>query len=369
MNPITETANDPQRVQWGVLGCATVARKVMVPGIQRSNNGEVLAVASRRVKKADDFAQSFDIERAYGSYEQLLDDDDVQAVYIPLANSLHCEWTIYAASRGKHVLCEKPLACSASEARDMVEACHKHGVLLMEAFAHRFHPHNVQVRQLIDDGRIGKVLRMSSVHSSARPAADDIRLSKELSGGVLMDKGCYCVNTARFIFGSEPVRVYATMEFGEFGRDSGVDERVVGTLEFPCGGVLQFDSGFKLAENNIYQQGYEVFGEHGHIYMPTGIGQVETYRTGKLVETYFFVSDDAVAGAINEKIHCPPAHQFQFQAEYFADRVLKGKPIEQPAENGLANMKVIDALYDSARQGRSVKVACQSNKIRRWYRP
>ena len=134
----------------------------------------------------------------------------------------------------------------------MVEACHKHGVLLMEAFAHRFHPHNVQVRQLIDDGRIGKVLRMSSVHSSARPAADDIRLSKELSGGVLMDKGCYCVNTARFIFGSEPVRVYATMEFGEFGRDSGVDERVVGTLEFPCGGVLQFDSGFKLAENNIY---------------------------------------------------------------------------------------------------------------------
>lgn len=353
-------ANRQDQVKWGILGCATVAEKVMIPGIQQSHNGTVIAVASRSQQKAEKFAQSFGIDKVYGNYDAILEDDDVQAVYIPLANSLHCEWTIRAAGRGKHILCEKPLSRNVSEAREMIDACRRYGVLLMEAFAQRFHHHNVQVRQLVNEGRIGKILRMTAVHSSARPAAGNIRLSKELAGGVLMDKGCYCINTARFIFGSEPTSVYATIELG---KDSGVDERVICTIQFPCGGVLQFDTSFSLAENSTYQQSYELFGDNGHIYMPKGLGQVEMYRYGELVETNFFIGDDAAMNTKTEKIVCPPVNQYQFEAEYFADCILKNQPIEHPAENGLANMKVIDAIYESAKKGRPVEIAAESISI------
>lgn len=340
------------RLRWGILGCARVARQVMAPGIRQSRNGLILAVASRNLETAQMFASSFEIDRTYGNYEQLLDDPDVQAVYIPLPNSLHKEWTIKAAVKGKHVLCEKPLACNAQQAQEMVDACNKHGVLLMEGFDHRFHPQNLQIKQLIDEGRIGKVLRMTAVHSSDRPSSDDVRLSQKLFGGILMDKGCYCVNTARFLFGSEPVAVYAK---AEFGAESGVDERMTATLEFPTGGASQFDCSFGLSAG-LYRQSYEVFAQNGRIYVPQGFSQVETYRHGTIMETSYFIGKDTAVDATADKIDCKGVHLWQLGAEYFADRVLKDEPIQFPAENGLANMKVIDALFQSARQGRPVEV-------------
>ena len=335
-------------VNWGVLGCASVARAVTIPGITLSSNGKVLAVASRNLDRAKEFSEELDIQRAYGSYEGLLQDSDVEAVYIALPNCLHKEWTIKAAEQGKHVLCEKPLSCGVQEAVEMVEACRQNGVLLMEVFAHRFHPQNTYVKKLIDGGRIGRVVWITSVHASGPPPPDDIRLSKELAGGVLMDKGCYCINTARFILESEPISVFARAQFGA----SGVDERVTATLEFPGDAVVSFDTSFSLAPGT-YFQGYEVFGENGRILVPEPFAQLPTYRRGEIVDTRILLTDK---GGNTEEIKVDGTHQWQLQVEYFADRVLNGEQIDFPAEDGLLNMKAVEAVYRSAGEGRAVTV-------------
>jgi len=345
------SADSQRKLGWGILGCANVAEQVMAPGIARSRNGTVVAVAEEyppdtRLARAKEFAEKFGIEKAYGSYDELLDNAEVEAVYIPQANSLHKKWTIRAAEKGKHVMCEKPLGSNAEEAEEMLAACSRAGVTLMEGYAHRFHPQTLRVKELIDEGRIGRLLHFSAFHASGPPPAGDIRLNKDLAGGVLMDKGCYCLNTARFLFGSEPVSVYATAEFGE---ESGVDERVVVTLEFPEGKVAHFESSFRLKEGS-YTQGYDVFGTQGHIQVPQGYSQIETYRRGTLVDTRFFVSDIAVLEPKQETFVCEGVHTWQLEAEYFADRVLKGEEISFPAEDGLANMRAIDAIYRSARE-------------------
>ena len=154
-----------QTVQWGILGCARIAATALIPGIKGSVNGEVLAIASRNLEKAKGYALSFDIPRPYGSYDELLDDPEIQAVCAPLPNSLHKEWTIKAAEKGEHVLCEKPIACCAADAREMNDACREHGVLLMEAFAQRFHPQYKRVQQLIQEGRIGRILGITAAMS------------------------------------------------------------------------------------------------------------------------------------------------------------------------------------------------------------
>ena len=330
------------RIKWGILGCARVAEAVVIPGIKRSRNGRALAIASRSSDKAKTFAKKFGIERAYASYEELLDDSEVQAVYIPLPNSMHMEWTQRAAEKGKDVLCEKPLACNAEQARKMVQACESKGVLLMEAFAHRFHPQNVLVKELIKEGRIGKVLRITSVHNSGPPEASNIRLSQELAGGVLGDKGSYCINTARFILKSEPVSVYARVWYSQ----SGVDERVVAEITFPGDAVLQFETSFCLGPG-VYHQGYEVFGERGRILVGEPFAQLATYRQGKLVETAISVTDEQ--GNL-EQIKVKPSQHWQLEVEYFADCILNSQQIDFPAEDGLANMIMMDAVFASARK-------------------
>ena len=341
-------------IRWGILGCARVAEAVTVPGIQRSRNGTAAAVASRDLEKSKKFAEKFSIAKAYGSYEELLNDPDIDAVYIPLPNGLHKEWAIRTAEQGKHVLCEKALAANAREAEEVVNACQKNGVLLTEAYAHRFHPHNRLAKKLVDEGRIGKVLGMTSVHSAGQPAPGDVRLSKELAGGILGDKGCYCFDTARFILELEPTSAFAKIEFGE---ESGVDERVTVTLHFPHNTVVYFDSSFQLA-SGTYCQGYEVFGEKGRIYVPKGFAQLDTYRLGKVVDTYIFVTDNAVPGqsdARTERIDVKGVHQWQLEVEHFADSIRKGR-IEFPAEDGLASIRVLDAIFQSARENQPVSL-------------
>jgi predicted dehydrogenase len=229
----------------------------------------------------------------------------------------------------------------------MVDACRGHSVLLMEAFAQRLHPQNVYVKNLIDEGAIGKVRLITSVISSDKPSEGNIRLSRELAGGILMDKGCYCVNTARYLLGSEPISVCARVLYGD---RSGVDERVSALLEFPGEAVLQFDSSFLLGPG-VYQQGYEVFGESGRIRVPSAFGQIATYRRGEIVETDVFVTDQA---GNTEAVRIPGAHQWQLGVEHFADCVRRGEGIAYPGENGLKNMRVIDAIYASGRERRVV---------------
>src|SRR3954447_13087611 len=184
-------------VRWGVLSTANIGRRAVLPAIQRSRNGELVAVASRDADKARAFAADLGIPRAYASYEQLLADPEIEAVYIPLPNSMHREWTIKAAQAGKHILCEKPLGLNAAECAEMDAAARQNGVLLMEAFMYRFHPQTERVIQLIRQGAIGhpRLIHAAFTFRLSNPA--NIRLQSDLGGGSLMDVGCYCVNVSR----------------------------------------------------------------------------------------------------------------------------------------------------------------------------
>jgi len=340
-----------QTVQWGILGCARIAATAVIPGIQGSINGEVLAVASRNLEKAEEYAGKFGIPRPYGSYEELLEDPEIQAVCVPLPNGLHREWTVKAAEKGKHVLCEKPIACSAADAQDMSEVCRQHGVLLMEAFAQRFHPQYQRVEELIQEGRIGRILRITAAMSRSVYPADDIRMNPNLGGGALMDLGCYCINTARHLVGTEPVLVFATQEIGE----SGVDERTTGTLYFPGGEILQFDTNLYMEEKH-FEQGCTVSGEKGSIHIPQAFSQVELLRFGRMTEANLFITDHRIGSRQTEGVRIDAVHQYRLEQEFFADRILTGKPMELPGENGVANMRVIDAVVRSAQTGGPVEL-------------
>jgi len=335
---------DPRRVRWGILGCAGVATSVIAPAIRISHNGTLAGVASRDAAKARSFAEKFEVERSYSRYESLLNDSDIEAVYIPLPNALHAEWTIKAAARGKHVLCEKPLARNASEAREMIDACSESGVLLMEAFAYRFHPQNVLARKLVKEGKIGRVLGMTAVLSSPRPTSGDVRLSKELAGGTLMDKGCYCINVGRFILGSEPMSAFAKVDWD---HETEVDERVSGLLEFPGNVRLQFETSTLLTPGS-FQQGYEVFGTGGSIAVPAGFVQLETYRHNRIVNTEVRITGPSDT---SERILINGEHQWKLAVEYFGQRVRNEETIAFPAEDGLSNMRALDAIYQSAAEG------------------
>jgi xylose dehydrogenase (NAD/NADP) len=335
--------NNKRILQWGILGCARIAATALIPGIQGSSNGAVLAVASRNLEKAEEYARQFGVSRAYGSYEELLADPEIQAVCVPLPNSLHREWTVKAAEKGKHVLCEKPIACSAAEAQEMSEACRANRVLLMEAFAQRFHPQYRKVRELMQEGRIGRILRITAAMSRSGYPADDIRMNPEMGGGALMDLGCYCISTARYLVGSEPESVIATQEIGR----TGVDERTTGTLYFPGGEICQFDTNLYMEEKH-FEQGCTVYGEKGSIYIPQAFSQVELLRFGRMTEASLLITDYLIGGGQTETITIQAVHQYRLEQEFFADRVLTDRPMESPGEDGVAGMRVIDAVVRSA---------------------
>jgi xylose dehydrogenase (NAD/NADP) len=335
--------NNKRILRWGILGCARIAATALIPGIQGSSNGAVLAVASRNLEKAEEYARQFGVSRAYGSYEELLADPEIQAVCVPLPNSLHREWTVKAAEKGKHVLCEKPIACSAAEAQEMSEACRANRVLLMEAFAQRFHPQYRKVRELMQEGRIGRILRITAAMSRSGYPADDIRMNPEMGGGALMDLGCYCISTARYLVGSEPESVIATQEIGR----TGVDERTTGTLYFPGGEICQFDTNLYMEEKH-FEQGCTVYGEKGSIYIPQAFSQVELLRFGRMTEASLLITDYLIGGGQTETITIQAVHQYRLEQEFFADRVLTDRPMESPGEDGVAGMRVIDAVVRSA---------------------
>ena len=221
-------------LRWGILSTANIATEKVIPGIRRAARNEIVAIASRDGETARRVADRLSIPRAHGSYEALLADPDVDAVYIPLPNHLHAEWTIAAARAGKHVLCEKPLALTAADAERMIEAAEAAGVHLMEAFMYRHHPSWVAVRELVASGRIGTLTAVQSWFGFHNDDAANIRNIRDFGGGALYDVGCYCVNLSRMLFGGEPVRVEgAVVRDGAAG--DGVDILTTGLLEFEDG--------------------------------------------------------------------------------------------------------------------------------------
>jgi len=228
---------------WGILGTGGIAR-TFAAGIAASESGTLIAVGSRAQETVDRFADTYDVERRYASYEALLADPDVQAVYISLPNHLHAEWTIKCAQAGKHILCEKPLTTNYAAAMTVVEEVRRCDVFLMEAFMYRCHPQTARLKQLLDEGVIGEVRLIESAFSyNMGPRYENIRLSNPAAGGGIMDVGCYTTSMARLIAGAEPVDVTGVAHIGAISR---VDERAVGGLRFPSGIVASLVCGTQV---------------------------------------------------------------------------------------------------------------------------
>ncbi|WP_106765946.1 Gfo/Idh/MocA family protein [Paenibacillus faecalis] len=331
-----------KKLRFGIMSTARIARNSMIPGILKSERCEVAAIASRDQKKAEDVAKRFDIPVYYGSYEQLLDDPDVDAVYIPLPNHLHKPWSIKAMKAGKHVLCEKPAALNEIEVRQMVDAAREHKVVFAEAFMYRYHPKHARVRELIERGEIGEI---RSIHGSFtfNNAADkeNVRYSREMGGGSIYDVGCYPISAARMIYQMEPRAVTAHAFYSE--EHDGVDMMTHGLLEFDHGLALTFECGMWAYSRCCL----EISGTEGRIELPSAFGW-------ERMEDQAQIWIHTPKGTREEKLG---AHNhFALQADALAAAILDGTPLPFDPEDSIYNMRVIDACRESARTSARVVI-------------
>ena len=334
---------ESKRLRWGVLSTARIS-DALVRAIKMSSNGEVAAIASRDLGQAQTWAAKHDAPNVFGSYDEMLASDVIDAVYVPLPNGLHKEWSIKAMQNGKHVLCEKPLASNAAEVREMIAASEANSVKLMEAFMYRFHPQIDRMMQLLAEGAVGeiRVIRAAFGFNLKRP--HDVRWSAELAGGSLMDMGCYCVNATRMIAGGNPLVVSA----GEVLAPTGVDATLAGVLEFPNEVLATIDCSFR--SGTVLQQALTISGSQGRMTLPQIFRRDENPMTIIIDK-----AENMDRGGPSETIEVPGAYHYHLMVEHFADAVLNNHPVAYTPENSLGNMQVIDALKESARTGRKVE--------------
>jgi len=334
-----------EAVQWGVLGNAAIARKCVIPAIQKSGNGKVLALATRTPAAAQEVVTQNHIEHVYDTYDALLANPDIGAVYIPLPNHLHHPWTLKALAAGKHVLCEKPLACNANEAGEMAQAAEKADLVLMEAFMYRFHPRNRRIRKMVADGSIGtpRLVRSAFCYHMAEDIlknSSNVRLKPELGGGALLDVGCYSVSTARWLFGQEPHQVQAQAVYHE----GGADVHCVGILRFPGSALATFEASFISA----LQQTFTVVGSKAAIELPHN-----AFIPFENDAVYTVRFQDQETG---REFVVPGADEYQLMVEHFADAVLGRQELAYILEDSIHNMQVLDALAKAARSGQTISL-------------
>jgi predicted dehydrogenase len=327
-------------IRWGVLGCAGIAAKAVIPAIQSSRLGRVAAIASRDPDRATEMAARFGIAKAYGSYEALLADPEIDAIYNPLPNHLHVPLTISALEHGKPVLCEKPIALDAAQAMDLAVAQKAAGLPVAEAFMVRHHPQWKKARSLVDEGRLGEVKAIQTIFSYYLDDPANVRNQADIGGGGLFDVGCYAVNTARFLFGDEPLRAIALLE-----RDPafGTDRLTSGLLAFPGGRQLAFICSTQL----VLTQKITVLGTHARLEIPI------PFNAPADTPTVLVLNDGRdLADGGREEIAIEPVDQYREQADAFAEAILTSTPLETGLDDAVANMKAIDALFRSAVSGR-----------------
>jgi predicted dehydrogenase len=322
-------------VRWGVLSTAKIGIDKVIPATAAAERCEVVAIASRDLGRARAAASELGIPRAFGSYEDLLADPDVDAVYNPLPNHLHAEWTIAAARSGKHVLCEKPLATTSADAERMIQACEAEGVLLMEAFMYRLHPTWEAVTSLVASGRIGELKTVQSWFSYFNDDPGDIRNLVETGGGALYDIGCYCVNLSRMLFGAEPERVG-----GSVLRDPvmGIDVLTSGILDF--GDVV---ATFTCSTRAEPDQRVHIYGTDGRISIEIPFN-IPPDRPTRVFVT---AGGDPPVRPETEVLTFDPANEYTIQAERFAAAVLDGGQVPIPPSDAVGNLRVIEELFRS----------------------
>jgi D-xylose 1-dehydrogenase (NADP+, D-xylono-1,5-lactone-forming) len=319
-------------MKWGLLSTANINRKLL-EGVRGTDEATVVAVASRDRSRAEAFAREHGIERALGSYEELLEDPEVEAIYNPLPNSLHVPWAVRALDAGKHVLCEKPLTRRPAEVEEAFAAAERAGRLLMEAFMWRHHPQTRRLRELLDEGVIGRLRLIRASFSFPLRDPEDIRLAGELDGGALMDVGCYCLSGSRFVAGAEPERVSAEQVIG----GKGVDIALSATLRFPDDVLAQFDCGLSVG----HRHELEAIGEDGSLYLADPWhGRSPGIRLTRGEEV--------------EAIAIADANPYHHQLEKFARAVRGEEPPRLGHEDALAQARAIEALYTAAESERAV---------------
>lgn len=328
-----------KKIRWGVLSTANIGLTQVIPAIGRADNAELTAIASRS-ERVHEIAEEHGISKAYESYEDLLSDPEIDAVYIPLPNHLHKEWTIKAAEAGKHILCEKPAALTAAEAAEMVEFCRSHSVKFGEAFMYQLHPQHARVKEIMDSGEIGDIRLIKSSHSFYLDDREgNIRMDKRMGGGSLYDLGCYSISAIRYLTESEPVEVQA---FAELDKKDGIDMTAYGWMHLENGIRALFDCSFDMVPRNEY----EVVGTKGSIKVPHafrpdivgGVGSV-IVRSGE--ET----RKEEITGDI-----------YRMEVEDLSKAILEDRDPWISGESTIQNMQVLDACYRSIAEGRSVQL-------------
>lgn len=324
-------------MKWGVLSGATIGTRLVIPAIQQSEHGRVVAIASRDAERAREMARRLGIERSYGSYDALLADPEVDAVYNPLPNHLHVPWTVRAAEAGKHVLCEKPIALSAAEAATLLEVRDRTGVTIQEAFMVRTHPQWVMVRELVASGELGDLRAVQGFFSYFNTDISDIRNRVDAGGGGLLDIGCYPVTTTRFVMQREPARVLAAIE-----RDpvTGIDR--LGSAVLDLGGT---HATFTYGTQTFPFQRMTFVGTTARLDVEIPFN-APADRPCRLL-----LYRDAVPGSAPEVLQAPVCDQYAVAADAFAGAVLAGYPVPVPLEDSVLNMRVLDALARSAETG------------------
>ena len=327
-----------RKVKWGVLGVANIATEKVIPAMQRGEVSEIAAIASRDGGKARAAAARLGIPRAYGSYEELLADPAIEAVYNPLPNELHVPWSIKALEAGKHVLCEKPVALDANEARALIAARDRAGKLVVEAFMVRYHPQWRRARELATSGAIGTASAIQTFFSYRLLDPENVR-NKPPGGGGLYDIGCYAILTARYIFGAEPLRGVATLDRDPNFR---TDRLVSAILEFPDGRHLTFSAATQLAAH----QRVTIVGEAGRIEVEIPFNAPPDRPTRIRIDSG---ADLFGGGARTEEFAV--CDQYTLQGDAFSRAALGEAKLEFPLEDAILNMRVIDALFRSAERG------------------
>ncbi|MDE0770472.1 MAG: Gfo/Idh/MocA family oxidoreductase [Opitutaceae bacterium] len=322
-----------KKVRWGVISTANIGINKVLPGMMKSEHCELLAMSSRDLRKAQKAARRLGIPKAYGSYEELLADPDIDAVYNPLPNHLHVDWSIKALEAGKHVLCEKPLGMNTQDARRLLDVMSRYPHLkVMEAFMYRFHPQWVAAKEWVDSGRIGELKTIQSFFSYYNDDPGNIRNMADIGGGGLLDIGCYCISLSRFLFGKEPNRVMGIVENDPVLK---TDRMASGVMDFGEG-----TSNFTCSTQLSSYQSVQILGTKGRV-------EIEIpFNAPPDKETRIWIHSDKGT----EEVTFPICDQYSLQGDVFSKAILEDTPVPTPLIDAIENMSVIDAIFESGKK-------------------
>jgi predicted dehydrogenase len=327
-----------QPVNWGIISTAKIGTAKVIPAMQKSRHCRIKAIASRDLTLAQKWAKELGIPKAYGSYEELLADRDIEAVYNPLPNHLHVPWSIKAAEAGKHVLCEKPIALDAKEAEKLLAARDRTGQLITEAFMVRSHPQWLRTRELVREGKIGELRAVQGLFTYFLTDPENVRNKADIGGGGIYDIGCYPIVTSRFLFGAEPTRVVGLIERDPVLK---IDRLASAILDYPNG-----QASFMCSTQLVPYQRMQVLGTKGRI-------EVEIpFNAPPDKPCRIFIDDGSQLGDASAREEAfPVCDQYAIQGDLFSEAIRRGTPVEFPLENAVQNMRIVDAIFRSAKTG------------------